>query len=401
MKISHHVRLIGLCVLAFSISDAFPAPGSATPVPAYELTVGREDWTKLQRTAHSDERYPAKFLADGKEYPVTIRYRGDWARSWPKKPLKIFFAKGTEFGGQHVLNLNSCWRDPAFIREQLAYHVYTACGVPASRTRMVKLNVNGHFYGLFLEVEQPEKSLLKRHNLKGAAVYKTSSHAQQADERDLGTEAAFHAHYEKETRKAEDYSDLQRFCHELGTTTNVAAFFAVQVDVDRYVNFLAASALVQNWDWFSKNHFLVHDSAGSKKWFVVPWDLDRTFGDHWQGAFDAANVPLRLGTAAQPSTIGWNKMFNAFWNEPALRKRLFDRMENLLQSEFTREKLFPLLDEWETEIGADVTRDRQRWPNRAGGNLHAGVNGVKEFILERRTFLLRQIKTGRATPARP
>ena len=47
-----------------------------------------------------------------------VRYRGDWARTWPKKPLKIFFEKEKDFDGQHTLNLNSNWRDPAFIREQ-------------------------------------------------------------------------------------------------------------------------------------------------------------------------------------------------------------------------------------------------------------------------------------------
>ena len=395
MKRSRHVWLLVLCALAFPGASAVPETDSGK-LPVYDLTVSREEWARLQRDPGSDDRQPARFSAGGKEYPVTIRFRGDWARSWPKKPLKIFFDKDQEFNGQRVLNLNSCWRDPAFVREQLAYHVYAACGVPASQTRMVRLNVNGRFHGVFLEVEQPEKSLLKRCNLKGAAVYKTSSHDWQADERDLGSEAAFHAHYEKETRKSEDYRDLQSFCHDLAVTTNVAGFFTARVDVERYVNFLAGSALVQNWDWFSKNHFLIHDAVGSKKWIVVPWDLDRTFGDHWQGSFASANVPLQLGTAAQPGTIGWNKMFDAFWKEPTLRKRLLDRIETLLQTQFTAEKLFPLLDDWESQIREDVARDRQRWPNRAGSDLHAGIEGIKRYVEARRGFLLRQIKAARS-----
>ncbi len=403
MKMSRHLLLGVLVAFVFSarpLSRA-AAPGrDVKPLPLYELRIAPDEWMRLQRAPRSDDRHPARFKAGRKEYSVEIRYRGDWARTWPKKPLKIFFEKDKEFNGQHVLNLNSCWRDPAFIREQLAYHVYAACGVPSSQTRMVKLNVNGQFHGVFLEVEQPDKPFLKRANLKGAALYKANSHRWQADESDLGTETAFHAHYEKETRKEEDYRDLQSFCHALAAATNVAAFFAARVDVDRYVNFLAGSALVQNWDWFSKNHFIVHDIAGSNKWLVVPWDLDRTLGDHWQGPFDAADIPLRFGTAAQPATIGWNKMFNAFWNEPALRKRLLDRLESLLQSEFTKEKLFPLLDRWEAEISADVALDRQRWPNRAGNNLHSGIVGVKTFIEERREFLLREIEMERASHTR-
>lgn len=47
-----------------------------------------------------------------------------------------------------------------------------------------------------------------------------------------------------------------------------------------------------------KNHFLVYDVAGSDKWFVVAWDLDRPLRDHWEWRFDVANVPLQLGTEA-------------------------------------------------------------------------------------------------------
>jgi spore coat protein H len=404
MKMSRHFLLNVLFTLAFQarpeLHAGAPDAGSASTLPAYELKIAPEEWTKLQRDPRSDDRHPAKFMAGGKEYSVEIRYRGDWARTWPKKPLKIFFEKDKEFQGQHVLNLNSCWRDPAFIREQLAYQIYAACGVPSPRTRMVKLNLNGQFYGVFLDVEQPDKSFLKRAHLKGAVLYKANSHRWQADESDLGNETAFHAHYEKETHKETDYRDLQSFCHDLAMTTNVAAFFAARVDVDRYVNFLAGSALVQNWDWFSKNHFIVHDSAGSKKWLIVPWDLDRTLGDHWAGPFDAADISLRLGTAAQPAKIGWNKMFNAFWNEPALRKRLLDRLETLLQTEFTKEKLFPVLDRWESEFSVDVALDRQRWPNRTGNDFHAGIAGVKTYIEERRAFLLREIEIERANQTR-
>lgn len=378
---------------------AAPATAATDPLPVYELKVSAEEWEKLLRAPRSDERHPAKFTAGGREYSADVRYRGDWARTWPKKALKIFFEKDKDFEGQHTLNLNSNWRDPAFVREQLAYQIYAACGVPAPKTRMVKLNVNGEFHGVFLEVEQPAKPFLKHVGLKGAVLYKGNSPRLRADERDLGAESAFHEHYEKQTHKDEDYRDLQSFCHDLATATDVTEFFATHVDMDRYVSFLAASALVQNWDWFSKNHYLVLDAADSKKWLVVPWDLDRTLGDHWRGPFDSADLPLRLGTKALPGTIGWNKLYDAFYNEPALRKRLLDRIEVLLQTEFTKEKLFPILDRWESEIGADVALDRQRWPNQSGGDFHAGIAGVKQYIEDRRAYLVREIKAQRAGTA--
>jgi len=389
------LALVGV-LSPLAVRAAAPANATRTnSLPLYELKISPTEWTKLQRNPGSDERHPATFIAGGKEYSVGVRYRGDWARTWPKKPLKIFFEKGKEFEGNEVLNLNSCWRDPAFVREHLAYHVYAACGVPSSRTRMVRLHLNGQFYGLFVEVEQPEKGFLKRTNLKGAAVYKANSPAQRSDARDLGNESSFRAHWEKETRQAEDYRDLQTFCRALATATNVNEFFTTHVDLDEYINYQAATALVQNWDCFNKNHFMLRDTLGSKKWLMVPWDLDRTFGDHWHGHFDEAQLPLRIGTSALPGPTGWNRLYDKFFNEPALRARFLDRLETVLQKEFTREKLFPILDQWESELRADVALDRRRWPNRGAGNFHQGIEELKRYIDERRAYLLREIKAQR------
>ena len=191
----------------------------------------------------------------------------------------FFFDRAKPFQGHHSLNLNSAWRDPALVREALAYHVYAACGVPASRSRMVRLQLNGQFRGVYVEVEQVDKTFLTCFNLKGAALYKAASSENRSDERDLGSDAAFARHYEKETQKTNGMAELRDFCHELATTTNVLDFFTRRVDLEKYINYLAAGVLVQNWDCYDKNHFIVCDRKGSQKWFALPWDLDRTFGD--------------------------------------------------------------------------------------------------------------------------
>jgi spore coat protein H len=355
----------------------------------YELRIDPRRLADLDRNPDSDQTHPARFVAGGSEYKIRVRYRGSWARSWPKKAFKVFFEEGKEFEGARCLNLNSAWRDPAFVREPLAYHVYEVAGVPASRSRMVRLDVNGEFRGLYVEVEQPDKPLFKRHQLKGVAIYKANSPANQSDERDLGSERSVSAHYEKETRKGEGHLDLQQFCHELAVATNVLQFFSNRVDLPRYVSYLAAGALVQNWDGLNKNHFLVHDERGSKKWIVVPWDLDRTFGDHWRGGFDRADVPLLLGRQSLPGPTGWNRMADRFFSDTTLRKMFLDRVEELLEKEFTAEKLFPILDQFESQLAEDAVRDRRRW--RGANGLHSGIAEVKSVIERRRTFVRREL----------
>ncbi len=355
----------------------------------------------LERNPFSNDTHPATFVADGKVYDrVKVRYRGAWARSWPKKPLKIFFNHDQLFAGHRCLNLNSGWRDPAFVRETLAFQVYAACGVPAPKSRMVRLHVNGQFRGLYVEVDQPEKAFVNRFNLKGASVFKAVSRSNQADERDLGRDTSYSAHYEKQTQKSEGLRDLQQFCQELARTTNALDFFTRRVDLEKYINYLAATTLTQNWDGFNKNHFLVYDGRGSQKWFAVPWDLDRTLGDHWGGSFDEAHLPVLLGTRQLPGVTGWNRLQDRFFSDPTLRSRFLNRLAELLEKEFTAEKLFPILDRLESEIGPEAVLDRRHWPGPTA-DLHSGIDQVKRFIERRRAYLLSELAKSRRHESLP
>lgn len=379
---------------------AFPRFGklaeqTASALPVYDLRISPRDFARMEQSAFSNDTVPGLFVTDGVTYDnVRVRYRGAWARSWPKKPIKIFFDKEKRYAGQRCLNLNSGWHDPALVRECLAYHIYAACGAPASQSRMVRLNVNGEFHGVYVQVEQPDQGFVQRLNLRGAASFKADSRANRADERDLGSEQAYRQHYEKQTVKSEGYEDLQRFCQELARTRNVAGFFEENVDVEKYINYLAAGVLVQNWDGYNKNHYLIYDRLGSKKWFAAPWDLDRTLGDHWEWGFDRTDLPIMLGTRRLPGVTGWNRMQDRFLSEPVFRERFLKRVGELLETEFAPEKLFPVLDKLEAEIGADAVLDRRRWRAHAP-NLHRAIAQVKRYIERRRAFLQAELRRSR------
>jgi spore coat protein H len=377
--------------LAQPAAPALAASINSSNLPIYELQISAADLRALEDNPGSDRTYPGVFRAEGQAYEgVQVRYRGQWARSWPKKPFKIFFPRDKPFQGHHSLNLNSAWRDPALVRETLAYQIYAAAGVPASRSRMVQLRVNGKFHGLYVDVEQVDKPFLKRFQLQGATLFKAASPNNQSDERDFPTPRAFTRHYENETGRTNDLELLQRFCHELAAATNVLEFFTQHVDLERYVSYLAASALVQHWDGFNKNHFLVRDNRGPGQWFIVPWDLDRTLGDHWQHSFDAAELPLLLGVRSLPGPTGWNRLQERFFSEPALRERFFQRLQFLVEHEFTEEKLFPVLDQFATQLGPLASQDRRRWSG-PDESLQAGMAELKQVIRQRRKFVRQEL----------
>jgi spore coat protein H len=366
-----------------------PAELARQAIPVYDLRMAASDIQKMAANAFSDETLPGVFVGEGLTFEnVKVRHRGAWARTWPKKPIKVFFEKEKPFRGSSRLNLNSCWRDPAFIREHLAYELFAACGVPSPKSRMVRLTMNGRFNGLYVDVEQVNNDFLKRVNLRGAALFKAVSGS--ADERVLGSAEAYARHYEVETREEEGAVELQRFCQDLAQAGDVVGFFQENVDVDRYINYLAVCVLIQHWDGFNKNHYVAYDGQGSKKWLVIPWDLDRTFGDHWHGGFHTTDLPIMLGTMRLPGVTGWNRLADRFLNEPVLRDRFLLRLEELLEREFTAEKLFPVIDRLEGEIRGDAALDRRVWPSGAM-DVREGMAELKRVIEGRRKFLLREI----------
>lgn len=355
-----------------------------------------------ERRPDSNDLHPAHLIVENHDYGyVRVRFRGEWARSWPKKPIKILFKRDRPFLAHRSVNLNSGWRDPAFVRETLAYHLYAACGVPASQSRLVRLDLNSQFRGVYVEVEQVDDVLLRRFGLTNAALFKATSDENRADERPLGEAAAFAAHYDNELQPGDGLGELQKFCRELAGVPpgQRIEFFTRRVDLEKYINYLAATVLVQHWDGFNKNHYLVYDHHGSAKWFVIPWDLDRTLGDHWNGGFDRANLSILLGTRTVPSVTGWNRLLDAFMAEPVLRARFLTRLRELLEHEFTPAKLFPILDRLEKTLALDGAKDRRRWGG-ADEDLHQGIAGVKRFIERRRAYLQAEVTKLGSTPAK-
>ncbi len=78
-------------------------------------------------------------------------------------------------------------------------------------------------------------------------------------------------------------------------------------------------------------------------------------------------------------------------NEPVLRSRFLDRLEELLAKEFAAEKLFPVLDRFESEISPEAALDRRRWPGGVRADLHTGIAQIKQYINDRRAFVRREL----------
>lgn len=109
------------------------------------------------------------FTFDGSTVPgVGVRLRGKIGSFRPlsgKPKFKIsfdHFVPNQRFFGLEAMSLNNEVVDCSYLKEPLAYRIFSLAGVPTERTGFAKVTVNGADYGLYVIVETPDDRWLKR-----------------------------------------------------------------------------------------------------------------------------------------------------------------------------------------------------------------------------------------------
>ena len=92
---------------------------------------------------------------------------------------------------------------------------------------------------------------------------------------------------------------------------------------------------------------------------------------------------------------------------PEFRRVFLSRLRDLLQREFTEERLFPLIDQYGARLEGEVTyraEANKEDSGQARQRLRTNLDSLKQFVTRRRQWLLQQdeLKTvAAATPSAP
>jgi hypothetical protein len=73
---------------------------------------------------------------------VGVKFRGETACGYPKKPIRVEFQKGDLLHGQRHLNFNAGWNDKSMLREQFAFDFFRDAGCPYSETHLARVHTN-------------------------------------------------------------------------------------------------------------------------------------------------------------------------------------------------------------------------------------------------------------------
>jgi len=323
---------------------------------------------------------------DGQTFKdIGIRYKGNYtymaAAQSLKKSMKFDIDRnvaGQKLDGLTMLNLHCGVSDPTKAREALSYAFFRAAGVPAPRTATLELTLtvpgkyDKEFVGVYTLTEQVNKGFLKMHFKDGSGMLLKPEGLQGGLAHFGSAWRAYENRYKpKDPPTDEQKKRLIDFTRLISSGTDEA--FAKEIgsylDVDAFLRFIAANALLSNMDsylGFGHNYYLYLVPA-TNRFVFIPWDLDLSLA-----TWPAAGMPEQLvELSIHHPHAGKNKLIDRIFAIKEHKERYLAIIKELAATSFTKQKLLEILDKIEASLkeprAKEATAVAARKEGRGGG----------------------------------
>ena len=378
----HAASSLAGALLALSVSH--PARGEEGSIEEYYITCDPDSFAYIYENWKRDHYIPVHFTHRGRTWRDTeMRIRGDSSRELPKKSLKIRFPSRPFHDGNERLNFNAEYLDPSYLRTVLASRLFRDTRHPAFLAEHARLFLNGNFLGLYVRVENMDAHFLNRNGLHpGGNLYKAT-----LDGACLSTMDNVDHHWEKKTNGSGSRDDLRNLIFLLNTVPDreYLNFSRSYFTYDGMVNIIALNMLLANGSTYYHNYYMFHDTMGTGRWTMFPWDTDRTFSRYgWNLPYHRSGQPRHLHR--------WDNPFlERALQEDGIFMDIRSRLRQLSLTHFSPNHLFPIMDSLEVLLEstipldvADDVADVARWK--------AQIAAERSYITERHSRLERQMQ---------
>jgi len=324
-----------------------------------EITVATNLFPKLSK--RSREYVPASFsVGTTRLDQVGIRLKGistfQPIQGRPSLAVKFDqFLPGQRMGRLSKLLLNNGGRDLYPFREGLACFLFRDAGLPAARTRHVRLSLNGRNLGVYLAVESMNKDFLRRNfgddsgnlyegfmqDINGELELDNGNDASRADLRAL--------------RKALAIPDPSVRRREVNSL----------LDVDRFMAFAVLNLFLGTEDGYlsNGNNYRVYHDPVSRRLVFIPHGLDATFICGRPVNPPLTNAIVMRGLYSLPhgpelyQSNAWRLLTNT-WRLATITNRIAESVRELIALSYKESERAHWV-EWGEVLCSQVTARRQ------------------------------------------
>jgi|GEM_PF-3581170 len=378
------------------------------PVVAFwldEKKPGKRNLVSRGRYKSCDVAINNKIYHDAK-----VRYRGAHSfRHGIKKSYNLKFSRGMrpaifdDFEYENGAVLNAMAFDYSFLREKLSLELFRRAGAPASDNYYVRGYKNGSLRGLFLFMERVNGDFIEKKalNENGAII---------SPERRKGFKPkACKIVYEKNNFDGlslleELYADLVPLPRrDINSLTIRKGNFITNFFIEKLINFTAVNVIVQKRDGIVAN-FYAYCDAHKKKWQMIPWDHDFTWGLSINGFHhnDRAISPFYGSRRHSQAVRNYISPINdaLFWPEVGIGAEITENFRinnlttitNIIAAQLTSGKLEEFVDSVATSIQYEAELEI-KMRNPRGNSIqvfNAAIRNLKSSMKSREKYLLQE-----------
>ncbi|KAI9362311.1 coth protein-domain-containing protein [Pilaira anomala] len=360
-----------------------------------------------------------------------IKNSGQSSREMAKQSLKIKFnqfnnATKDKLFNRRSLKFRAQANDPSMVREKLMMDILAATGAATLSSNWVRIFINNEPFGLFLMSDDSFNGYIDNF-LNGGIGMNSTGLTIKANA--MGPNNESNMVYNGTDPKGYNFRDVYMLEEEgKGKTINETNYMYPLIEFMEKLNKTARSANAQtpgnineiidspdhtmiqiamsflsgSWDglWRQASNFYFHQNRETKKWYVISYDFDETFGNGLQEDLELMTTPYNK--YARPDSR--RPLMDAFIKDPYYQPKFEEILKTIVKRSFNPRVLKPRLEAWAKMLKEDVAWDRSL-PFRSPGNkekfsaddlsnmfttVYSRV-GVLEWISNRTTSLCQQL----------
>ncbi|MBN1307131.1 MAG: CotH kinase family protein [Chitinispirillaceae bacterium] len=420
-----------ICILFVWISRSFGEDADSSDlifndsvVHSYTLEFYVSEWDSIleyNKEVADEEYMPARltYCIAGDENVVVldsigVRYKGnssyEMAKNTPKKSFKFHFdeyIQGQSFFGCERLNFHNCVLDPSLMREKIGYDIARKY-MAAPRTAYATITVDTVMIGVYTQVEQVDEHFLERNfDNPDGNLYKAGDDGAVLTYKGPN-QSTYEALYELKTNESDDnWENFVNMLYKLNNSTaeKFASDMKTCLDLDNCINHLAWTIVLSHFDSYtgSGRNYYMYDDPKSGRFFIIPWDLNLSFGQYsngWNMITNSAVVIENLKDRPLNQRILENDSLKAVYLErltdmiagPASAESIAaeaDRLKGIIDSVVKVEpeiSKFYTYEQFATNIDSNL--------EIPSGLTNTIILGIKSFPVQRNPELMQQIRSG-------
>ena len=390
---------------AAATSPPAPAPSELSgvlfdPTVVHEVSMEISDGNLALLDPPTDDRVPVVLTIDG----VTADNAGvrlkqglgqfQGLRGKPGFSIETDeFVDGLELFDVDRFTLGNATWDHSFVNEQLVYELYRAAGIPAARTALARVTVNGETFGLYVMRETPGERWLTQ--------YYTDPTGNLYEAPGGGPDTVLEL---RTNERRNDVSDLAAVAEAVATASDEDYRAAIEqlVDVDELLTYWAIEALTAHWDGYVydlsapgrfptttrapanpwPNNFFAYHDPETGLFVFIPHGADLTLGLASGSAYDVGPATPVLFPPKVDATIAAR-----LWGDPTFRAELVERIRWVLD------------EIWDVQAltdRADQLGDLVRADGLTGSRESVTMAQFERALADRKDFLTRRPDAVRA-----